>query len=273
MKSLSELRIVLGGLQDQVNECVDYIDQLNGLMWGGKGPKRKYAVPRSYKSIHKGVNGEAPQLPSTLRERVKEHYHQQRGAVGPLGGARSKDFLPSPPTARNITIEEAAHILKMSDNGVRFRINRGQLPSTTEVRQTRTSGIGAKPHKVIVVDRAAVLALADAEAGGALIRGRAAFVPARKPAKKTRRAAKPARAKKSGPGHASKIQQQRQRTVDLLAKFNPDTPFYDPASARLLGPLVRRGYLRKVGERQYLRTGLEFSVKPTKKTSGGRKKR
>src|SRR4051812_46622402 len=125
MKSLSELRLVLGGLQDQVNECVDYLDQLAGVMgWGGTGTKRKYI---------KRANGEAPNLPTNLREQVKAHYQRARAVHhATTTSSQRGDMVPSPPNSPYITIEEAAAVLGVTDNGVRHRIATGVLPSTTE---------------------------------------------------------------------------------------------------------------------------------------------
>src|SRR4051812_22085557 len=200
MKSLSELRLVLGGLQDQVNECVDYLDQLAGVMgWGGTGTKRRYI---------KRANGIAPRLPyklrenlpDKLREQVKAHYQRERGTSSQRG-----DMVPSPPNSPYITIEEAAAMLHVTDNGVRHRIKNGVLPSSTEMRQTRTKGVGARPHKIIVVDRAAVEAVARGDAPPT-IHGTARIAPT--PPPPARRGSK-----------LSAIAQQRQRTIDYLAKF------------------------------------------------------
>lgn len=220
MKSLSDLQAVLGGMQGQITACVEYIDQLANVFGG----KRRKSPAR--------VNG------ATLREQVKRHYHQHRGI--PL--------VAGPPNPDNVTIQQAAKMLKISEAGLRWRITNGILSATKEVRITGSKGVGRKPHTVMVVNRNDVLALQGTK-----------HTPRTTITNRTvAKAVKKARAKPT-PGHGAKIAAQRQRTVDYLQKFDVETP-RSSDGWNGLGSLVRRGYLKKKGD-GYVRTGKEYSPK------------
>lgn len=56
------------------------------------------------------------------------------------------------------------------------------------------------------------------------------------------------------------LKEQRQRSIEFLAQFNMTTPVPNPNSNyHGLGPLVRRGYLKKKGD-GYLRTSKAYEL-------------
>jgi hypothetical protein len=80
-----------------------------------------------------------------------------------------------------------------------------------------------------------------------------------------RRAAKSAKKTPAKPGeHTSKLRQQRQRTADILARFDPKEPRLIPQGMRTqaAGIYTRRGYLQRKGKGLYIRTAKPFIVDP-----------
>jgi hypothetical protein len=235
MKSLSELREVLGGLQSQVNECMNFLERLAPLEEVFGGTTRRKSVKRA--------NG----TPSaTLREQVKEHFRAQRNID-----------VSYPPNPSNITIQEAARVLNLTEAAVRSKMDRGQLHRQKEIRQTKTGPKGISyPREVFVLDKREVEALARAMSAGTVVdtlgrpvrrADRGQPVIAQRPQKRL-----------------SKIAQQRQLSADYLAQFDRDTP--RTSHNRLTGALVRRGYLRKKGD-GYVRSSKPFDVMKKKATT------
>ena len=64
--------------------------------------------------------------------------------------------------------------------------------------------------------------------------------------------------KKSG-SYGKKVVAQRERSAKFLAQFDTETPRASPGH-RMIGGLVRRGYLVGDGKGQYLRTAKPFNV-------------
>jgi len=94
--------------------------------------------------------------------------------------------------------------------------------------------------------------------------GRKAKAKAKAPAKA--KAAAPTLTRRGGWNglYSKRILRQRQETDAALAKFKPGDVTIPAAigiPSRLLGPLVRRGYLARKGD-GYIRTAKPFHVKP-----------
>lgn len=252
MKSLSDLQSVLGGLQGQISglqqhidECVDYITQLTGTRPPKRGPYRKAKA-----------NG------ATLRDKVKQHFVANRG--GKWARLNALEFVE--PSNNTVTVDQAAKMLRMSDANVRLKIKAGDLRAMKELRRGKArTGPGSAPHPVMVINRNEVLAYAEARNGGdrnLVVR----HVQPRATTTKKRRPKKRPSAQPQIKYYGSAIVRQRQATAVFLSQFDLAEP--KAITDHRIGSLVRRGYLIRHGDNGYVRSGKEFVVQPSKRKDG-----
>lgn len=229
MKSLTELQETLSGLQDGIDTCVTFLAQLTG----GRRPKQ---VARAK------LNGDG------LRAQVKEKWAEHKR--GRLVGIES-----SPPSGDNVTVAQAAKMLKMSEANVRLKIKAGHLRAMKEERSVARAGDRAAfRHHIMVIPRHDVFVLANGE------QLTADAAPVRKKKK-----IPPSKQLKPGQSWSDKKREERQRTADLLAHFDTSEARPMPPGARPMraGVLIQHNYLRTAkkgpdGEPRYLRTAKTF---------------
>jgi hypothetical protein len=219
--SISKVRDrVLAGLETTALELRELFDRLAPLEALFGGGTRGTYAKR--------VNGERG---TSLQERVKAHFRSQREHIDVDVPAPNPDYL---------TIGEAAPLLNMTEAGVRSWVQNGRLRGLKELRMvTFGRNKAPSPRHVIVVHRGDVESLARAGNAG-------------------RRSARAIRETTPSPGGTSQVARRRQITLDYLAKYDRHMPRLVPGDG--LGPLVRRGYLKRKGS-GYVRTSKRFTVK------------
>jgi hypothetical protein len=261
MQSLTELRLALAALQDhiggfqvQIDACVEFLDALTG------GP---IPLPKRgrYKKVAK-TNGSAGKAisPEVFREKVRHHYKTNRPKASrthpkhalsldaALDAARRKHKGVADPSPDTLTTAEVAKRLRMSDAGVRNLVSDGRLPEPSLELRRFGQFHAFRPSVVHRLTDIEAYSVGQLNQGPPARRVRIAVTTkAMRPAKKL-----------------SKVAQRRLITAAFLAKFSPGEPRKIPGG-KGLGPLVRRGYLRKLAT-GYVRTSMAFD--PYKTTGG-----
>jgi hypothetical protein len=131
LRDFFELRRGFEGLMEFAEAAIGFMDD-QGIAMSAR-TKRK-------------ANGQAgaPLSPDVIRERVTRKYTKRNG--------RAMDSVPEP-TGDNLTVKEAAAILKVSDASVRNFIIAGKLPKPSYEKRVQKNGV---TQKVMVVNREAV---------------------------------------------------------------------------------------------------------------------
>lgn len=257
MQSLTELRLALaslqdhiGGFQEQIDTCVEFLDALTG---GVPIPLPKRGRPKKVAKTN-GSAGKAIS-PEVFREKVRTHYetHRPKKASGSharhalsldaaLDAARRKHKGVADPSPDSLNTTEVAKRLRMSDAGIRNLVASGRLPEPR--LELRRFG------KLHAFRPTVVHQLTDIEA----------YSVGRLTAGPPPRGIHAAPVKRLGK-RLGKIAKQRHATAAFLAKFSHSEPRVIAGNG--LGPLVRRGYLRKMAT-GYLRSSKPFDpMKPT----------
>lgn len=263
MQSLTELRLTLaslqdriGGLQTEIDGCVEFLDALTG---GVPVPLPKRRGPYNKTKAKAKTNGSAGKAISAdvFREQVRTHFTNNRRAplrrtIGKhaqtldaaLEAARKKHKGVPDPSPGTLTTQEVAKRLRLSDAGVRNLVEDGRLPEPRLELRRFGSFHSFRPT---LVHR-----LADIEAYSV-----SRVAPMQSPAVRRVTGTAPVRPGKK----MSKLARRRQISADYLEQYDPHQPrmIPSPGNKTLMGPLVRRGYLKKKGD-GYVRTSKPFSV-------------
>lgn len=140
-----ELRAGLVGMRDYAIASLAFMDKTGLALQVRKGTHPKHAVGKL----------------DALRETVKRHYKARKPAANGNGQSPREGVDVPLPDGSNVSMREAAKILKCSDANVRLMSGDGRLPKPTYERR----GSKKRPDvklKVQVIPKDAVLAYRDA---------------------------------------------------------------------------------------------------------------